>query len=68
MDFQQEKEDKIQKEKMDLVIKMKIEFIEEKKNMLVKAYGENSSEVTDCLIVLGNLYNEIAEYNKAMNQ
>ena len=47
MDFQQEKEDKIRKEKMDLVIKTKIESNEEKKNILVKAYGENSSEVTD---------------------
>ena len=66
MDFQQEKEDKIRKEKMDLVIKTKIESNEEKKKLLVKAYGEDSNEVTDCLIELGNLYNEIAEYDKAM--
>ena len=39
---------------------------EEKKKILVKAYGENSSEVTDCFIELGNLYKDIAEYDKAM--
>ena len=61
MDFQQEKEDKIRKEKMDLVIKMKIDSNEEKKNILIKAYGENSSKVTDCIIELGNLYYDIAE-------
>ena len=37
MDFQQEKEDKIRKEKMDLVIKMKIDSNEEKKKTFSKS-------------------------------
>ena len=36
MDFHQEKEDKIRKEKMDLVIKTKIESNEEKKKLCLK--------------------------------
>ena len=66
MDFQQEKEDKIRKEKMDLVIKTKIESNKKLMDVLIKAYGGSSSEVTDRIIEVGNLYYDIAEYDKAM--